>query len=201
MQADKYLCGDDCPCEKNDINEQMYMSDPLAYDLYNNFYNIKEKTYKNIQECSKYNEISSTDKIKVNKKFAQYWKNIEKRFNCVGFCQTSYYDENKNRNVPFTKYLFSDFTRGPVKHKGCFRLLMNWVIKALISFGSLGIAGSLIQILIVFAGINMLKEENDNDYQNQDNVNNKNDNNDNNNKSDNDEHNNKKNDDKIIQNE
>ena len=78
---------------------------------------------------------------------------------------------------------------------------MNWVIKALISFGSLGIAGSLIQILIVFAGINMLKEENDNDYQNQDNVNNKNDNNDNNNKSDNDEHNNKKNDDKIIQNE
>ena len=201
MQADKYLCGDDCPCEKNDINEQMYMSDPLAYDLYNNSYNIKEKTYKNIQECSKYNEISSTDKIKVNKKFAQYWKNIEKRFNCVGFCQTSYYDENKNRNVPFTKYLFSDFTRGPVKHKGCFRLLMNWVIKALISFGSLGIAGSLIQILIVFAGINMLKEENDNDYQNQDNVNNKNDNNDNNNKSDNDEHNNKKNDDKIIQNE
>ena len=206
MQADKYLCGDDCPCEKNDINEQMYMSDPLAYDLYNNSYNIKEnkeneKTYKNIQECSKYNEISSTDKIKVNKKFAQYWKNIEKRFNCVGFCQTSYYDENKNRNVPFTKYLFSDFTRGPVKHKGCFRLLMNWVIKALISFGSLGIAGSLIQILIVFAGINMLKEENDNDYQNQDNVNNKNDNNENNNKSDNDEHNNKKNDDKIIQNE
>ena len=201
MQADKYLCGDDCPCEKNDINEQMYMSDPLAYDLYNNSYNIKEKTYKNIQECSKYNEISSTDKIKVNKKFAQYWKNIEKRFNCVGFCQTSYYDENKNRNVPFTKYLFSDFTRGPVKHKGCFRLLMNWVIKALISFGSLGIAGSLIQILIVFAGINMLKEENDNDYQNQDNVNNKNDNNDNNNKSDNDEQKKKKNDDKIIQNE
>ena len=206
MQADKYLCGDDCPCEKNDINEQMYMSDPLAYDLYNNSYNIKEnekneKTYKNIQECSKYNEISSTDKIKVNKKFAQYWKNIEKRFNCVGFCQTSYYSDRINGNVPFAKYLFSDFRRGPVKHKGCFRLLMNWVIKALISFGSLGIAGSLIQILIVFAGINMLKEDNDNDYQNQDNVNNKNDNNDNNNKSDNDEHNNKKNDDKIIQNE
>jgi hypothetical protein len=175
------------------------MSDPLAYDLYKT-YNF-DGNYKNIQECKEYNGIQSTDKIKVNKKFAQYWKNIEKRFNCVGFCQTSYYSERLNKNVPFTKYLFSDFKRGPVKHKGCFRLLMNWVIKALISFGSLGIAGSLIQILIVFAGINMLKEENDNDYQNQDNVNNKNDNNDNNNKSDNDEHNNKKNDDKIIQNE
>ena len=103
----------------------MYMSDPLAYDLYNNFYNIKEKTYKNIQECSKYNEISSTDKIKVNKKFAQYWKNIEKRFNCVGFCQTIYYHDELGETVPFTKYLFSGFNRGSIKIKGCFRLLMN----------------------------------------------------------------------------
>jgi hypothetical protein len=181
------------------------MSDPLAFEIYN-ISTITDdnsiKTYNKVQDCGEYQNIKSpSTKIKINKKFAQYWKNIEKRFNCVGFCQTSYYSTKLNKNVPFTKYLFSDFTRGPVKHKGCFRLLMNWVIKALISFGSLGIAGSLIQILIVFAGINMLKEENDNDYQNQDNVNNKNDNNDNNNKSDNDEHNNKKNDDKIIQNE
>ena len=184
----------------------MYMSDPLAYELYEKYY-IKTGNKNNFQECDKYNDIKNTGKINVNKKFAQYWKNIEKRFNCVGFCQTSYYSDRINGNVPFAKYLFSDFRRGPVKHKGCFRLLMNWVIKALISFGSLGIAGSLIQILIVFAGINMLKEENDNDYQNQDNVNNKNDNNENNNKkeennnkSDNNENNNK-NDDKFIQNE
>ena len=59
----------------------MYMSDPLAYDLYKT-YNF-DGNYNNIQECQQqYNGIQSTDKIKVNKKFAQYWENIEKRFNC-----------------------------------------------------------------------------------------------------------------------
>ena len=133
---------------------------------------IQLKLIIKFQDCGEYQNIKSpSTKIKINKKFAQYWKNIEKRFNCVGFCQTIYYHNELRETVPFTKYLFSDFNRGPIKHKGCFRLLMNWIIKALISFGALGIAGSLIQIGIVFIGINMLKEgenENDNDYKNQD---------------------------------
>ena len=186
----------------------MYMSDPLAYELYEKYY-IKTGNKNNFQECDKYNDIKNTSKINVNKKFAQYWKNIEKRFNCVGFCQTSYYSDRINGNVPFAKYLFSDFRRGPVKHKGCFRLLMNWIIKALISFGSLGIAGSLIQIGIVFIGINMLKEgendENDNDYKNQDDNHEKKDNENSNEKENNnkkeDNENSNKNNNKLIQQE
>ena len=154
----------------------MYRSDPLASEIYGKItfpVDNSIKTYNKVQDCGEYQNIKSpSTKIKINKKFAQYWKNIEKRFNCVGFCQTIYYHDELGETVPFTKYLFSGFNRGPIKHKGCFRLLMNWVIKALISFGSLGIAGSLIQIGIVFIGINMLKEgendENDNDYKNQD---------------------------------
>lgn len=152
----------------------MYKSDPLAHEIYKKLKIENDSNNNKVQDCNKeYLNIKSTNKIKINKKFAQYWKNIEKRFNCVGFCQTSYYSDDLKGTVPFTKYLFSDFTRGPIKHKGCFRLLMNWIIKALISFGSLGIAGSLIQICIVFIGINMLKEgeneENENDYKNQEN--------------------------------
>jgi len=211
MEADKLLCSEKCPCEDNKINEYMYMSDPLAYDIYKKL--ILTSNNNNIQDCKEsYNSIPSTNKIKVNKKFADYWKNIEKRFNCVGFCQTSYYSTVFNKTIPFTKYLFSDFGRGPIKHRGCFRLLMNWIIKALISFGSLGIAGSLIQILIVFIGINMLKEEenedNENDYKNPDNNNEKKENENNNEKKENisndkkeDNENSNKNDNKLIQHE
>ena len=170
---------------------------------------IQLKLIIKFQDCGEYQNIKSpSTKIKINKKFAQYWKNIEKRFNCVGFCQTIYYHNELGETVPFTKYLFSGFNRGPIKHKGCFRLLMNWIIKALISFGSLRIAGSLIQIGIVFIGINMLKEgenENDNDYKNQDDnhekkVNeNSNEKEDNNKKEDNENSN--KNNNKLIQKE
>ena len=160
MEADKLLCSDGCNCPDNAYNKFMYMSDPLAFDLYNNIYKFGSKSKTKVQDCDTYSNINNKNKdIKVDKKFADYWKNVENRFDCVGFCQTSYYSEEKKMNIPFTKYLFSDFKRGPVKHKGCFRLLMNWIIKALISFGSLGLGGSLIQILIVFAGLSMLKEE------------------------------------------
>jgi hypothetical protein len=162
MAADKLLCSEDCKCTNYTYNFFMYMSDPLAYDIYTNVYEFGGLN-NFVQGCgSKYSDFkkhNSNKYIKVNKKFEDYWKNVEKRFDCVGFCQTSYYSEEKKMNIPFTKYLFSGFYRGPVKHKGCFRLLMNWIIKALISFGSLGLGGSLIQILIVFAGLSMLKEE------------------------------------------
>ena len=35
------------------------------------------------------------------------------------------------------KYTFSRINKGPVKHKVCFRLLINWMIDALISFAVL----------------------------------------------------------------
>jgi len=158
MEVDKILCSKDCPCKNDSYNYYMYKSDPLSYDIYKK-YDVSG-VERNFQDCKNTLENQNiNEKIKVNKKFANYWKNIEKRFNCVGFCQTSYYSDELNANIPFAKYLFSDFLRGPVKHKGCFRLLMNWIIKALISFGSLGLGSSIIQILIVFAGLNMLKEE------------------------------------------
>ena len=98
----------------------MYKSDPLVSEIYN-ISTITDdnsiKTYNKVQDCGEYQNIKSpSTKIKINKKFAQYWKNIEKRFNCVGFCQTIYYDE-LGETVPFTKYLFSGFNRGSLPRK------------------------------------------------------------------------------------
>ena len=71
--------------------------------------------------------------MKINgERFNIFWKKVEEYFECSGFCQTNYqiFNDTKTKNdnniytgqIPLVKYIFSNFTKGPVKHKGCFRL-------------------------------------------------------------------------------
>jgi hypothetical protein len=40
-----------------------------------------------------------------------YFSTIEKKFNCTGFCLTTYYNENTKTNMKMFKYLFTDIKR------------------------------------------------------------------------------------------
>ena len=116
--------------------------------------------------------------MKINgERFNIFWKKVEEYFECSGFCQTNYqiFNDTKSKNdnniytgqIPLVKYIFSNFTKGPVKHKGCFRLLVNWIIDFLISFGCIGLVASVLQIIMFICGFSLLfnmYNKSDDDY-------------------------------------
>ncbi len=200
IEADKKLCSSECVCKFNEFSEKMFESEPFAYTIYSNFwhktYNQSDNNaYEKIQDCSNIslqtiydNEYESYYDMKINgDKFNTFWKNVEERFDCAGFCITNYqsdYDiienaDSDSRNypnqIPMIKYTFSGINKGPVKHKGCFRLLVNWMIDSLLSFGILGLISSVIQFLIFIITVQLLcncyedngKEERESNEQNE----------------------------------
>ena len=181
IEADKKLCSSECICKFNAFSEKMFESDPIAYTIYSNFWNKSynesdENAFEKIQDCNNINlqyiydnEYKSYYDMKINsEKFNIFWKNVEERFDCAGFCITNYqsdYDIIKNadgdsRNypnqIPMIKYTFSGINKGPVKHKGCFRLLVKWMIESLISFAVLGLISSIIQLCIFVISVELL---------------------------------------------
>ena len=90
--------------------------------------------------------------MKINgERFNIFWKKVEEYFG----------------QIPLVKYIFSNFTKGPVKHKGCFRLLVNWIIDFLISFGCIGLVASVLQIIMFICGFSLLfnmYNKSDDDY-------------------------------------
>ena len=181
IEADKKLCSSDCICKLNEFSEKMFQNDPIAYTIYSNFWYKSNNesdinAYEKIQDCNNIdlqsiydNEYKSYYDMKINgDKFNTFWKNVEERFDCAGFCITNYqsdYDiienaDSDSRNypnqIPMIKYTFSGINKGPVKHKGCFRLLVNWMIDSLISFGILGLIASVIQFCIFIISVQLL---------------------------------------------
>ena len=177
IEADKVLCSENCKCYTNSITEKLFMKEPTAKNIYNKYYVVdKNSNNTKIQDCesvkivqTQYDNIySSYYGVKINgERFNKFWKKIEEYFECSGFCQTNYQifnnKEKKDNNdaesysgqIPLVKYIFSDFTKGPVKHKGCFRLLVNWIIDFLISFGSIGLGASVLQIIMLMCGLSL----------------------------------------------
>lgn len=70
----------------------------------NSVYNNAERNYHQLNPTSTYNSSFNQNE------FANYWNKIENKFNCTGFCRTSYNNAN-NQNIQMIKYLFTDINR------------------------------------------------------------------------------------------
>ena len=183
IESDKKLCSSSCICKFNEFSEKMFESDPIAYTIYKNYWyksnsSNEDSSYERIQDCPNvdiqtiYDEDYKDyyDREINGNKFNIFWKNVEERFNCAGFCITNYQSDSNiiegssidtryyPNQIPMVKYTFSGINRGPVKHKGCFRLLMKWMIDALISFAVLGLISSFFQFGIFICSISLLCE-------------------------------------------
>ncbi len=174
IEADKTLCSEECPGYTKNKNEKVFIDEPTAKNVYQEYYKVKtDSKIIKVQDC--YSIQSQFDKnyasyygVKINgERFNNFWKKIEEYFECSGFCQTNYqiFNDTKTNNdstimysgqIPLVKYIFSNFTKGPVKHKGCFRLLVNWIIDFLISFGCIGLGASILQIIMFICGFSLL---------------------------------------------
>ena len=186
---DNYLCSDECPCyfNKNSTYEKfknpqlnnvsLNLIDSINFNknvnlIDNNYYyefnfnncseKVKEKAFIKFilhsEENRKYFENIN------HEKFFKFWRKIENKFKCSGWCNTPYNnhninldelennDENDNNNKRYIiKYLFSDINKGIVSNIGCMNKLTDWLPKYIYAFGSLLIVSSIvIGITVVF---------------------------------------------------
>ena len=184
--ADQLLCSDECKCSFTDVAKKLYQNDPITKEVFGSYqldgdHTInslgKNKGTKRIQDCSaevrkklkdKQESYLSLHKNKIKKfkpdKFHKFWEYIENKFECTGFCATVYVpnpgvsDTSKLPNqIPMIKYLFSNVNKGPVKNRGCMQPLLKYVSDLLISFGSLSLFASILQLILLTFGVSMFK--------------------------------------------
>ncbi len=186
---DNYLCSDECPCyfNKNSTYEKFKnpqlnnvsseLIDSINFNknvnlIDNNYYyefnfnncseKVKEKAFIKFilhsEENRKYFENIN------HEKFFKFWRKIENKFKCSGWCNTPYNnhdinldeleknDEKNNENERFIiKFLFSNINKGIVPNIGCMNKLTDWLPKYIYAFGSLLIISSIvIGITVVF---------------------------------------------------
>ena len=124
----------------------------------------------NIQQCIDQDKISfaeirekfraktKSDLIKTNdqmKDFMTFWGRIEEKFDCNGWCDVIYSDENDKAKI-LSKYLFSDVTKGVVRNRGCMHRLIDWLPKVINAYGSVLLIIGVILIVVFILGISLL---------------------------------------------
>jgi hypothetical protein len=140
-EVNKFLCSDDCMCSDEIISFQK------CPDL------IKTEAFKSVSNLNSNSDI--TIKEKFNEKFMSYWSKIEKKFDCVGICNTSYVSPNDNNIININKYLFSDY-RNSIENMGCLYPLSLWLNKMIISFASLLIFNIVLSFICIYIGFAIL---------------------------------------------
>ena len=180
---DNYLCSDECPCYFNEIstyekfknpqlnNVSLNLIDSINFNKNVNLIENNNNNYEfNFNNCSEkvkekafYKFILQKDDNRKyfenidNEKFFKFWRKIENKFKCSGWCNTPYNnhninldelennDENDNNNKRYIiKYLFSDINKGIVSNIGCMNKLTDWLPKYIYAFGSLLIVSSIV---------------------------------------------------------
>ena len=137
--VDYNLCSEKCPCVTN--NPDLYNILSIGnYDkniIYNetksddniiNFQQCDNSLQNNINKYFEYNKSYDTIGSVNIKRFYNYWKNIENKFNCIGWCKLNY------ENYYMKKYLFSDINKGSV-NTSCIEKMTDWISKMILSFG------------------------------------------------------------------
>lgn len=194
FEVDKRFCSKDYKCDLTPYTVKLFENDPIVGTLFHNLY--ENNTDYSLKSLNEYNNIDDEDKnvkwedvqkngdattklpglIKVKsfkyKKFNQFWRYIENKFDCSGFCSTVYqFDESAEkfrewpserelasapRQIPIFKYLFSDVNKGIPKHRGCMKRLLRWLPQMLITFGSFALAASLLQFILFFLSLQLM---------------------------------------------
>jgi hypothetical protein len=160
--VDNFLCSESCECvfsnksayqEFSTINianpEPQIVSDQWQYMKNHVIYNKKGNKTRaySFSQCSDdiqalaksyfIDEIiakNNTDVFEINN-FYNYWKRIEEKFKCTGWCNNKYLDTNNEERI-VAKYLFSNIDGGIVKNRGCMKILSSWLTKIINGFGS-----------------------------------------------------------------
>ena len=155
--VDQELCSSNCPCKINNIND--FNNSPDLSKVTNwitssvgaiNFHQCPFDSTNTVIGNTKLNGLDLNDDDQES--IFEFYRLLENKFDCVGFCSTSYFDYN-NRLTFLTKYLLSDINRGEPSKFGCFKSLLDWARRFFMILGILNIGivvGNLIILIISF---------------------------------------------------
>ena len=168
IYADSLLCSEQCKCKFSESIKDLYLNNiysPGSYSAFKSwdftFKKITDKGNFNFWDnCSitvkeevrnRYLETKNSLSYRINfEEFANYWKNIEEKFNCTGWCQTNYIDPYTLKEKKMLKFIFSDINYGIPKYPGCINRLTNWLPSMVGATGGCLIVSAFVQSIVVF---------------------------------------------------
>ena len=168
------FCSSLCPCYIEHYEEQF-----LHNYFTKKFYEHKEEGWININEDNKhmtmyqrcpqdikdgvvklYNSNPNNTNAAVIKPemLNKYWKRIEEKFECTGWCETKYVNVYTLQEETMTKYAFSDVQKGVVKYPGCLNRIIHWLPMLISAIGGCLIVVGVLQGITVVFVVMIIKE-------------------------------------------
>lgn len=92
------------------ITKNITSTDPII-----SFQDCPEAAKMEVDRLYKSNPNNTAHEID-QEKFAKYWKGIEERFNCTGWCKTSFINPITQQKQKMLNFVFSDINKGIPKY-------------------------------------------------------------------------------------
>jgi hypothetical protein len=194
MYVNSLFCSEACNCKNYKFNEFDFTDNYYSKELANEFNNKEvnednddNKGKTSFQECrselldearNRYLEHPNSTQYPIKtKKFHKYFKKLEKRFKCTGWCKTAYKDPYTLDNRFIVKYLFSNSEKEVPHYFGCMNILYKWLPRFVMSTGILMLIASCFETICLLISTNLIGNEDDNNYNDVDDGNNEENNN------------------------
>lgn len=160
------FCSNLCQCSLYNDLKNVFTGDYFYKEIYHNLeVNSNEgNTLFNIQNCTdgSLDIIQKMYKTNPNNtygihitdfdQFHKYWKNMESRFKCTGWCRTKYINIFTLNNDTMIKYVFSNLNQGTVEYPGCLNRIINYIPYLVGTIGALLIVIGVLQVVsLIFA--------------------------------------------------
>ena len=176
MYVNSLFCGANCKCkfsDDNSIKENIFLNDEI-YKEFKNDENKGENDIVKFQDChnlikdearNRYLEHPKAAKYPIDtEKFQKYFKKLEKRFKCTGWCKTAYKDPYTLDNRYIVKYLFSDVEKGLPHHIGCMNKISSWLPHYVMTIGIFMLIASFFETICLLISTISLGNNDDNNY-------------------------------------
>lgn len=161
LEVDSSFCSDNCPCGFS--NPGRYTGNATVAPYFDTWNSTGYATA--FQNCSVAVQQEAARRYAATpggtnnpidtKSFAGYWAVLEEKFDCSGWCQTSYINPYTNANSQMFKYMFSSINRGPPEYLGCLNRIIDWLPPILVSFGAIALVISIFQAIVWFMAVSL----------------------------------------------
>ena len=178
MYVNSLFCGANCKCKlsEDSIKENIFLNDEIYKEFNKNIFidNSENNEIVQFQDCDKliqdearnrYLEHPKAAKYPIDtEKFQKYFKKLEKRFKCTGWCKTAYKDPYTLDNRYIVKYLFSDIENGIPHHIGCMNKISSWLPHYVMTIGIFMLIASFFETICLLISTISLGNNDDNNY-------------------------------------